>query len=127
MFVRAYHIELCEQHVDVRMVGRQRVSSCRAVNTALARYPEARRRHLQLHTPIILAVWPQARLVQEEESNMTYGEVYEANCLRCNRAVDKPVLFFKEHVHGNLPLDRKRTQPPSPACLCLRCYLPART
>ena len=84
---------------------------CRSVNNALARYPEARRRNLQLHTPIILAVWPQARLVQEEASTLTYGEVYEANCSRYHREADKPILFFKERVHGDQPADRRRTPP----------------
>jgi hypothetical protein len=85
---------------------------CRAVNQAMARFPEARRRLLQLHTPIILAVWPQARLVQEERSFTTYSEVYEGNCERFNRDVDAPILHFKDHVHGNLPQNRKRALVP---------------
>jgi hypothetical protein len=78
-------------------------SLCRSVNAALARYPEARRRLLQLHAPIILAVWPQARLVQEEASAAAYGEVYEAHCARYHRDADRPILHYKEHVYGNVP------------------------
>ena len=100
---------------------------CRAVNGALARYPEARRRCLQLHTPIILAVWPQARLVQEEASAATYGEVYEAYCARYSRDTDRPILMYKEHVHGNLgPDERCAHHRPHIACFCLRLRVSSR-
>lgn len=57
-------------------------SVCRAVNQALLRHPQARQRTLQLHAPIILAVWPQARLVQEEASMCTLGEVQSCSFWR---------------------------------------------
>lgn len=78
----------------------------------MARFPEARRRHLQLHAPIILAVWPQARLVQEERSFATYGEVYENNCARYGRDIDRPILYFKEQIHANVPPEQPRAPPP---------------
>jgi len=65
-------------------------------NKLLLQHPESRRRHLTFHTPAIVGIWPQVRLLEEEPSYCSCGEAYEVNCARYGREPDLPIIHFKD-------------------------------
>lgn len=79
---------------DERMVQMFRV-----LNRFFDKHKESRRRHLAFHTPIIIPVWPQVRLVEDDPMYSTFGEVYEINCARYGKEADLPVTHFKERLN----------------------------
>uniref|UniRef100_A0A7I4F837 Non-specific serine/threonine protein kinase n=1 Tax=Physcomitrium patens TaxID=3218 RepID=A0A7I4F837_PHYPA len=79
---------------DERMVQLFRV-----LNRLLDKHKESRRRHLAFNTPIIIPVWPQVRLVEDDLMYSTFGEVYEINCARYGREADLPITHFKERLN----------------------------
>jgi phosphatidylinositol kinase/protein kinase (PI-3 family) len=89
---------------------------CRSVNWLLRKYPEARRRNLQMHTPIMVALWPAARLIQESPSMMTYGETWEHFWARHGRESDKAILHFKDRVHQLMQLEPQSASHASNPC-----------
>jgi len=72
----------------------------RMYNQLLDRHPESRRRHLKFHTPAIVTIWPQVRLLEEEPSYCSCGEAYEVNCARYGREPDLPIIHFKDQCCG---------------------------
>jgi transformation/transcription domain-associated protein len=79
---------------DERMVQLFRV-----LNRLFDKHKESRRRHLAFHTPIIIPVWPQVRMVEDDLMYSTFGEVYEINCARYGREADLPITHFKERLN----------------------------
>ncbi|KAG6555625.1 hypothetical protein Mapa_002860 [Marchantia paleacea] len=79
---------------DERMVQLFRV-----LNRLLEKHKESRHRHLAFNTPIIIPVWPQVRLVEDDLMYSTFGEVYEINCARYGREADLPITHFKERLN----------------------------
>eukprot|EP00252_Welwitschia_mirabilis_P021819 TRINITY_DN5712_c0_g1_i1.p1 TRINITY_DN5712_c0_g1~~TRINITY_DN5712_c0_g1_i1.p1 ORF type:complete len:3567 (+),score=681.06 TRINITY_DN5712_c0_g1_i1:1467-10703(+) len=79
---------------DERMVQLFRV-----LNRLFDKHKESRRRHLALHTPTIIPVWPQVRMVEDDLMYSTFGEVYEINCARFGREADLPITYFKERLN----------------------------
>lgn len=79
---------------DERMVQLFRV-----LNRLFDKNKESRRRHLAFHTPIIIPVWPQVRLVEDDLMYSTFGEVYEINCARYGREADLPITHFKDRLN----------------------------
>ncbi|KAL3681984.1 hypothetical protein R1sor_000006 [Riccia sorocarpa] len=79
---------------DERMVQLFRV-----LNRLLDKHKESRSRHLAFSTPIIIPVWPQVRLVEDDLMYSTFGEVYEINCARYGREADLPITHFKERLN----------------------------
>lgn len=75
------------------------VQLMRHLNRMLEKHKQTRRRHLMFHTPIIVPVWPQVRLLEEEASYSTFGEACEINCARYGREADVPITFFKESLN----------------------------
>jgi transformation/transcription domain-associated protein len=75
------------------------VQLMRHLNRLLLKHKQSRRRHLLFHTPIIVPVWPQVRLLEEELSYSTYGEAYEMYHARHGREADVPINFFKESLN----------------------------
>ncbi|KAK9855808.1 hypothetical protein WJX84_006870 [Apatococcus fuscideae] len=74
----------------------------RQMNRLLDRFPEARRRCLAFHTPIIVPVWPQVRLLEEDASYCSYGEAYEAY----KKIVEEGVVtenVFSQFMYKTLP------------------------
>lgn len=71
----------------------------RSVNKLLDKHKESRRRNLAFHTPILIPVWPQVRLVEDEVTYSTFAEVYEVNCARFGREPDQPIQFFKQRLN----------------------------
>lgn len=86
--------------MQISLLVRLRVAlACRSANWLLRKHPEARRRNLQLYAPIIVSLWPQARMVQEEPSCMTLADVYDLHCESAGREPERIITFFKEGVH----------------------------
>lgn len=71
----------------------------RVLNRMFDKHKEARRRHLYIHTPIIIPVWSQVRMVEDDLMYSTFLEVYEINCARNNREADLPITHFKEQLN----------------------------
>eukprot|EP00898_Chlorokybus_atmophyticus_P003741 jgi/Chlat1/4368/Chrsp29S04524 len=71
----------------------------RICNRFLDKHKETRRRHLLFHVPVIIPVWPQVRLVEDDPTYCTFGEVYEINCARYDREADYPITLFKENLN----------------------------
>ncbi|KAM0940239.1 putative non-specific serine/threonine protein kinase [Dioscorea sansibarensis] len=71
----------------------------RVLNKMFDKHKESRRRHLTIHTPIIIPVWSQVRMVEDDLMYSTFLEVYEINCARHNREADTPITHFKEQLN----------------------------
>ncbi|XP_068646622.1 uncharacterized protein [Aristolochia californica] len=71
----------------------------RVMNRIFDKHKESRRRNLSIHTPIIIPVWSQVRLVEDDLMYSTFLEVYEINCARHNREADLPITHFKEQLN----------------------------
>lgn len=71
----------------------------RVLNKMFDKHKESRRRHLTIHTPIIIPVWSQVRMVEDDLTYSSLLEVYEINCARHNRESDMPITLFKEHLN----------------------------
>ncbi|KAJ7563398.1 hypothetical protein O6H91_03G108600 [Diphasiastrum complanatum] len=74
----------------------------RVLNRLFDKHKESRRRHLAFNTPIIVPVWPQVRLVEDDLMYSTFGEVYEINCARYGREADLPITHFKERLNPSI-------------------------
>ncbi|EPS72877.1 hypothetical protein M569_01879, partial [Genlisea aurea] len=71
----------------------------RIMNRMFDKHKESRRRHIFIHTPIIIPVWSQVRLVEDDLMYSTFLEVYENHCARNDREADSPITFFKEQLN----------------------------
>jgi transformation/transcription domain-associated protein len=63
-------------HADDRLLQLMRLC-----NALLERRPDSRKRALAWHTPAIVPVWPQLRLIEEEPSYTSYYEAYEVGLI----------------------------------------------
>ncbi|XP_075091326.1 uncharacterized protein LOC107801589 isoform X2 [Nicotiana tabacum] len=71
----------------------------RVMNRMFDKHKESRRRHICIHTPIIIPVWSQVRMVEDDLMYSTFLEVYENHCARNDREADLPITFFKEQLN----------------------------
>ncbi|XP_010268349.1 PREDICTED: transformation/transcription domain-associated protein-like [Nelumbo nucifera] len=71
----------------------------RVMNRMFDKHKESRRRHICIHTPIIIPVWSQVRMVEDDLMYGTFLEVYENHCARNNREADLPITHFKEQLN----------------------------
>ena len=72
------------------------VNLLRVFNQMLEADQGARRRKLQFHTPTMLKIWPQVRLMEDDASYSSFMSAYEINCARYGREPDLPIEHFKE-------------------------------
>lgn len=70
----------------------------RSMNRLLDAHPQSRSRNLSWHTPLMVQVYPQARLLEEPPSMCSFGEAYEINCARYGREADMPIVHFKRRI-----------------------------
>ncbi|GMH24561.1 hypothetical protein Nepgr_026404 [Nepenthes gracilis] len=79
----------------------------RVMNRMFDKHKESRRRHICIHTPIIIPVWSQVRMVEDDLMYSTFLEVYENHCARNGREADLPITFYKQQlnqaVSGQIP------------------------
>ncbi|KAM6591803.1 hypothetical protein CsatA_014408 [Cannabis sativa] len=71
----------------------------RVLNQMFDKHKESRRRHISIHTPIIIPVWSQVRMVEDDLMYSTFLEVYENNCARNDKEADHPITYFKEQLN----------------------------
>ncbi|KAL6959953.1 non-specific serine,threonine protein kinase [Sarracenia purpurea var. burkii] len=71
----------------------------RVMNRMFDKHKESRRRHICIHTPIIIPVWSQVRMVEDDLMYNTFLEVYENHCARNDREADLPITYFKEQLN----------------------------
>lgn len=71
----------------------------RVMNQMFDKHKESRRRHIYIHTPIIIPVWSQVRMVEDDLMYNTFLEVYENHCARNDREADLPITYFKEQLN----------------------------
>ncbi|XVF59767.1 hypothetical protein PTKIN_Ptkin07bG0302500 [Pterospermum kingtungense] len=71
----------------------------RVMNQMFDKHKESRRRHICIHTPIIIPVWSQVRMVEDDLMYSTFLEVYENHCARNDREADLPITYFKEQLN----------------------------
>ncbi|CAN0918697.1 Transcription-associated protein 1 [Linum grandiflorum] len=71
----------------------------RVMNQMFDKHKESRRRHISIHTPIIIPVWSQVRMVEDDVMYSTFLEVYENHCARNDREADLPITYFKEQLN----------------------------
>ncbi|GAV88596.1 PI3_PI4_kinase domain-containing protein/FAT domain-containing protein [Cephalotus follicularis] len=71
----------------------------RVMNQMFDKHKESRRRHINIHTPIIIPVWSQVRMVEDDLMYSTFLEVYENHCARNDREADHPITYFKEQLN----------------------------
>ncbi|XP_047310383.1 transformation/transcription domain-associated protein-like [Impatiens glandulifera] len=71
----------------------------RVMNRMFDKHKESRRRHISIHTPIIIPVWSQVRMVEDDLMYSTFLEVYENHCARNDREADQPITYFKEQLN----------------------------
>ncbi|KAK9678784.1 hypothetical protein RND81_11G233100 [Saponaria officinalis] len=71
----------------------------RVMNRMFDKHKESRRRHICIHTPIIIPVWSQVRMVEDDLMYSTLLEVYENHCARNDREADLPITLFKEQLN----------------------------
>ncbi|CAI0392859.1 unnamed protein product [Linum tenue] len=71
----------------------------RVMNQMFDKHKESRRRHISIHTPIIIPVWSQVRMVEDDVMYNTLLEVYENHCARNDREADLPITYFKEQLN----------------------------
>ncbi|XP_031107078.1 transformation/transcription domain-associated protein-like [Ipomoea triloba] len=71
----------------------------RVMNRMFDKHKESRKRHICIHTPIIIPVWSQVRMVEDDLMYSTFLEVYENHCARNDREADLPITFFKEQLN----------------------------
>ncbi|XP_048601036.1 transformation/transcription domain-associated protein [Brassica napus] len=71
----------------------------RVMNQMFDKHKESRKRHLGIHTPIIIPVWSQVRMVEDDLMYNTFLEVYEYHCERNGRESDLPITYFKEKLN----------------------------
>lgn len=70
----------------------------RYLNGLLERSSDARKRHLQLHTPASIHVWPSVCMMEEPENMATYAEAIEVFAAKQGREADGAMLYFKRRV-----------------------------
>ncbi|KAM1426046.1 hypothetical protein TB2_017954 [Malus domestica] len=71
----------------------------RVMNQMFDKHKESRRRHISIHTPIIIPVWSQVRMVEDDLMYSTFLEVYENHCSRNDKEADLPITYFKEQLN----------------------------
>lgn len=70
----------------------------RIFNGALSKRKESRRRNLNFTLPLIQALAPSIRLIQDDTSYISLQAVYEDYCRRSNINKDDPILFTMENM-----------------------------
>lgn len=69
---------------------------------ALARKKESRRRNLNFHIPAAISCSPNLRLLQNDSSYVTLGDIYDRHCEEIGITREDPILVSGEKVKSIL-------------------------
>lgn len=70
----------------------------RTFNGALARKKEGRKRNLHFHLPAAISCSPSLRLLQNDASYITLGDIYDQHCEDTSITREEPILLVGEKV-----------------------------
>lgn len=85
----------------------------RIFNGALARKKESRKRNLNFHIPAAVSCSPNLRLLQNDSSYVTLGDIYDRHCEEIGITREDPILVSGEKVKSIL-LDFKQVNQRTP-------------
>ncbi|KAF8138723.1 FAT domain-containing protein [Boletus edulis] len=85
----------------------------RIFNGALARKKESRKRNLNFHIPAAISCSPNLRLLQNDSSYVTLGDIYDRHCEETGITREDPILVSGEKVKSVL-LDFKQANQRAP-------------
>lgn len=77
------------------------------LDRALARKKESRKRNLSFHIPAAISCSPNLRLLQNDSSYVTLGDIYDRHCEETGITREDPILVSGEKVKSVL-LDFKQ-------------------
>lgn len=103
-------------------MGRFIVLFCRSavlknpLDRALARKKESRKRNLNFHIPAAISCSPNLRLLQNDSSYVTLGDIYDRHCEETGITREDPILVSGEKVKSIL-LDFKQV---NQRAVCIR-------
>lgn len=69
---------------------------------ALARKKESRKRNLDFHIPAAISCSPNLRLLQNDSSYVTLGDIYDRHCEETGITREDPILVSGEKVKSVL-------------------------
>ncbi|KAH7909445.1 hypothetical protein BJ138DRAFT_1066999 [Hygrophoropsis aurantiaca] len=81
----------------------------RIFNGALARRKESRKRNLSFHIPAAISCSPNLRLLQNDSSYVTLGDIYDRHCEENGITREDPILVAGEKVKSVLSEFRQST------------------
>ncbi|KAI0832419.1 atypical/PIKK/TRRAP protein kinase [Trametes gibbosa] len=70
----------------------------RVLNSTLSRKKETRKRNLHFHLPAAVSCAPNLRLLQNDSSYITLGDIYDKHCEDSGMAREEPVMMSGEKV-----------------------------
>ncbi|KAI0638186.1 atypical/PIKK/TRRAP protein kinase [Trametes polyzona] len=70
----------------------------RVLNSTLSRKKESRKRNLHFHLPAAVSCAPNLRLLQNDASYITLGDIYDKHCEDSGMAREEPVMMSGEKV-----------------------------
>lgn len=85
----------------------ERLFSKSIFGRALARKKESRKRNLNFHIPAAISCSPNLRLLQNDSSYVTLGDIYDRHCEEIGITREDPILVSGEKVKSVL-LDFKQ-------------------
>ncbi|EJF61235.1 atypical/PIKK/TRRAP protein kinase [Dichomitus squalens LYAD-421 SS1] len=88
----------------------------RTLNGTLMRKKESRKRNLHFHLPAAVSCAPNLRLLQNDASYISLGDIYDQHCEDSGMAREEPVLIVGEKVKTTVREFKQRNgRPPSRA------------
>ena len=80
--------------------------------STLNRKKEARKRNLHFHLPAAVSCAPNLRLLQNDASYITLGDIYDQHCEDSGMAREEPVMMIGEKVKATLREYKQRNGRP---------------
>ncbi|KAI9001012.1 atypical/PIKK/TRRAP protein kinase [Trametes punicea] len=80
----------------------------RTLNNTLSRKKESRKRNLHFHLPAAVSCAPNLRLLQNDSSYITLGDIYDQHCEDSGMAREEPVMMIGEKVKVAMREFKKR-------------------
>ncbi|RPD67165.1 atypical/PIKK/TRRAP protein kinase [Lentinus tigrinus ALCF2SS1-7] len=82
----------------------------RTMNGTLNRKKESRKRNLHFHLPAAVSCAPNLRLLQNDPSYITLGDIYDQHCEDSGMAREEPVIMIGEKIKATMREFKQRNQ-----------------